>query len=88
MGLEVNELKLFNVYSGEQMYHQYPNGDQVYIIAGIFITCRFKGEFALGTESEAVDFFSANNLPSPLHPPDKNILGDVIQKIKHNNLEE
>ena len=37
-GLDVGELKLFGMYSGERCFVQYPNNDQVYSVQIIFTT--------------------------------------------------
>lgn len=37
-GLEINELEIFNIYSGEEQHHIYPNGDEVYYVNIIFKT--------------------------------------------------
>lgn len=74
-GLVVSNLKLFNVFSGEEMHFTYPNGDEVYNAVCIFETTDYSGEPAHDEhESSAVKFFDADDLPENMHPPDYKII--------------
>ena len=37
VGLRVGRLTLWRVYSGEEMYHRYPNGDEVHFVNAVFV---------------------------------------------------
>ena len=37
VGLEVGGLLLWRVFSGEEMYHRYPNGDEVHFVNAVFV---------------------------------------------------
>src|SRR5690606_4954954 len=37
VGLLCRNIELFNVYSGEEFYYKYPNGDEVYNATAIYI---------------------------------------------------
>lgn len=68
-GLEVDQLTLFGIYSGNSCFVQYPNGDQVYSVQIIFITSKYKGEIKQqGPESKEHRFFKRNHLPENLNP--------------------
>jgi len=68
-GLDVGELKLFGMYSGESCFVQYPNKDQVYSVQIIFTTTTFSGELKQqGIESKEHRFFRKNELPANLNP--------------------
>ena len=43
-GLRIEKLKLLGVYSGEETYYVYPDGNEVYWITITFISSDFKGE--------------------------------------------
>lgn len=78
--LIANELTLFNVYSGEELYYRYPHGDEVYNVVATFICRRYNGELmADKKEVSSLRFFSTDDLPSNISPPDLPILTEYIQ---------
>ena len=80
-GLAIHNLKLFNVFSGEEMHFIYPNGDEVYNAVCIFETSDYSGEPVHDMhESSAVQFFSTDAFPDNMHPPDYKILMKYISK--------
>ncbi|MCT4544460.1 MAG: NUDIX hydrolase [Vallitalea sp.] len=86
-GLIVDNLKLFNIYSGPNQHYIYPNGDEVYYICIIYYTRTFKGQRQIdGVESKDVKFFDINNLPQ-LCPPIKCILDELRYRINNNLLQ-
>ena len=46
-GLEVDEMSLFGVFSGPELYYQYPNGDEVYNVTIVYITREWNGKVTL-----------------------------------------
>lgn len=80
-GLAVHNLRLFNVFSGEEMHFVYPNGDEVYNAVCIFETSDFEGQPAHDEhESSAVRFFKLDEFPENMHPPDLKILDKYLKK--------
>ncbi len=80
-GLLVSKLKLFKVYSGQRMHYVYPNGDEVYNAVCIFETSEYSGtDVPDGVESSLTGFFDMDNLPMPLHPPDKIIIDEYFKE--------
>lgn len=78
-GLVVNDLKFFGVFSGKKMYNKYPNGDEVYIIANVFITDNYSGNIRSDkNESKDLKFFKIDKLPDNINPPDIPILESYI----------
>ncbi|MFC5603182.1 NUDIX hydrolase [Sporosarcina koreensis] len=74
-GLNVSELKLFGMYSGESCFVQYPNNDQVYSVQIIFTTSAYSGELKQqGVESKEHRFFSKKELPDNLNPRQKQFI--------------
>jgi 8-oxo-dGTP pyrophosphatase MutT (NUDIX family) len=69
-GLIANSLKLFGVFSGSDLHHIYPDGNEVYIIDTVYICDDFSGTESLQAE-ECLDlqWFDFDNLPSNLSPP-------------------
>lgn len=67
-GLRANNLSFVKFLSGDHLYDKYPNGDQVYHVISLFKTTDVSGELQVNDgESEALRYFSLENLPTPLH---------------------
>ena len=63
-GLKVDQLKLFNIYSGEEQHHFYPNGDEVYLVNIVFQTHSYSGNLKISDgESIELKFFNRNEIP-------------------------
>lgn len=64
-GLCIEEPKLFGIYSGENGFGKYPNGDQVFSIQIVFRTNRYSGILKqVGDECNEHKFFEKDNLPT------------------------
>lgn len=82
-GIVIDEMELFNIYSGIEMYNRYPNGDEVYNVVALFRAIKYKGEITPdGIESKDLRFFSLNNIPNKINPPDVHIINDIKNKYK------
>ncbi|MGN7388139.1 NUDIX hydrolase [Sporosarcina sp. SAFN-015] len=78
--LTANELSLFNVYSGKELYYRYPHGDEVYNVVATFICENFEGELiAEKNEVLSLQFFSFNDLPSNISSPDLPIVTEFLR---------
>ena len=53
VGLEVDELKLMNVFSGPEQYYQYPNGDQVFNVTAVYTATDLKSA-SISIEVESI----------------------------------
>ena len=81
-GLIVDDLQLFNVYSGDEQHWIYPDGNEVYIINTVFISNSFHGILkADEIESKEVKFFDINNIPTEILPTNIPILKDLKNRI-------
>ncbi|MBZ9687383.1 NUDIX domain-containing protein [Clostridium estertheticum] len=81
-GLIVDDLQLFNVYSGDEQHWIYPDGNEVYIINNVFISNSFHGILkADEIESKEVKFFDINNIPTEIIPTNIPILKDLKNRI-------
>ena len=49
VGIEVSDLKLFGLYSGDDRMIHYPNGDNVYSLSVIFTTSHYSGLYPTAT---------------------------------------
>jgi len=64
-GLEAVSIELLGVFSGREMHHVYPNGDEVSDIDTVFICREYKGELKKQeSEVEELRFFHLSELPS------------------------
>lgn len=69
-GIIAEELELFGVFSGKDTHFIYPNGDEVSIIDIVYICKKFSGELKCQEdETEALGFFSIDELPENISPP-------------------
>lgn len=76
-GLIAENLRLFNVYSGEKFYYQYPHGDEVYNVTTTYICEQYNGTLKADfTEVKELKFFELQSLPSNISPPDKPVIED------------
>lgn len=68
--IKANHLDFFGVFSGPELYYQYPNGDEVYNIDTVFICKDFHGiAKADGEELTQAKWFNLDQLPEAISPP-------------------
>jgi len=77
-GLHAEELKLFGVFSGEELYYKYPNGDEVYNIDIVYITNKYSGNIAECKSEKECRFFAIDELPEKISPPQI----PIVNKLK------
>ena len=66
-GLRVSKMELFNIYSGPSQHHIYPDGNEFFFVAAVFISSEYYGDIRIdGQESMDIRFFDIDNLPSNL----------------------
>ena len=82
-GIEIGELKLFGIYSGEDGIITYPNGDICYGTGIVFKTTVYSGEIQNNTE-EALEhkFFDKANLPENINKYDKRVIIDWTKDLQ------
>lgn len=82
-GIEIEELTLFGIYSGEDGIITYPNGDICYGTGIIFKTTAYSGEIQNNTE-EALEhrFFDKANLPNNISKYDKRVIIDWTKNLQ------
>ena len=69
-GLIANSLELFGVFSGEEQYYIYPNGDEISCVDIVHICRDYTGEAKADLdESLDVKFFPLDKLPDNMSPP-------------------
>jgi len=72
--LAVEEMSLFGVFSGPELYYQYPNGDEVYNVIIVYLSRDWHGEVNLNDEHTEWRWFAANEIPEDVSPPIKPVL--------------
>ncbi|TFD94340.1 NUDIX hydrolase [Jeotgalibacillus sp. R-1-5s-1] len=78
-GLIANELELVNIFSGEELYYQYPHGDEVYNVIAAYICTDYTGELkAELKEVKELRFFGADELPANISPPDLVVIRRIL----------
>lgn len=86
--LIANDQSFFNIYSGMDLYYRYPHGDEVYNVVATFICDHYKGELlAEKNEVSSLQFFSLDELPSNISPPDLPMLTGFIQSQRGTKVE-
>ena len=81
-GLELEEMHLFGVFSGPEMFHRYPNGDEVYGVMAVYLAHGWHGKVCLNGEHTEWRWFPATQLPENLIP----LIIPIIEKFKRGNL--
>ncbi len=79
VGIEVSELALFGIYSGEKRIIHYPNKDIVYSLSVIFRTKKYSGNIS-DDDSEVLEhrFFRKDEVPDNLFPCDSRAILDWV----------
>lgn len=79
-GLMASGLSLLEVFSGKDMYYQYPHGDEVYNVVAAFVCDTYSGQLMKDEgEVEDIQFFSIDTLPSLISPPDRQVLNYYLK---------
>ncbi|GGG18885.1 NUDIX hydrolase [Paenibacillus aceti] len=83
VGLEAKELELLDIFSGPDLYYQYPHGDEVYNVVVAYICKEYSGTIR-GDEDEVQDiqFFELDKIPSQISPPDLPIITRFINEVR------
>jgi 8-oxo-dGTP pyrophosphatase MutT (NUDIX family) len=81
-GLELGEISLFGVFSGPEMFHRYPNGDEVHGVMIVYLAREWIGTITLNNEHTQWQWFPVDEFPDNLNP----LIIPVIEKFKRGNL--
>ena len=81
IGVTVKDLELFGVYSGQELYYKYRDGNEVYNVSVVYITRNFSGAIRVNqNEHSEHRFFDLDRLPEEISPPIKSILRDLVNQ--------
>jgi ADP-ribose pyrophosphatase YjhB (NUDIX family) len=78
-GLALNELSLFGVFSGPELFYRYPNGDEVYNVTIVYLTRYAGGDLRLNGEHTAWGWFAARDIPEEISPPIKPMMAQFME---------
>jgi mutator protein MutT len=73
-GLEVGEIVLFGVFSGPELFHTYPNGDQAYFVCVVYLTRDVAGDLKASAEGSDLRFFALDELSAELAAANRPII--------------
>lgn len=80
--LSIDNLKLINVYSGQDHYIKQPNGDEFYVVVIAFYAEHVEGELIVNrSESLDFEFIDLNEIPDNLAKSHKPIIRDFINSF-------
>ncbi|WP_285013164.1 NUDIX hydrolase [Lactococcus garvieae] len=85
IGLTVENMELFTVCSGEEQHFCYPNGDEVHVVATVYVSQDFSGQMVF-EESEVLDaqWFAFDQLPENIMPSTRTPLLEFAKKMREN----
>ena len=79
-GLAADELTLFDVFSGKELYYCYPSGDEVYMVTIVYLARNVQGSVNLSDgEHYNSQYFDLTHLPENSSPPIKPILKKLLE---------
>jgi len=82
-GLTANKLELLGVFSGEELFYTYPNGDMVSIVDIVYLCEDYSGEITSETnETTDLQWFPFDELPENISPPVKPVLFQCVETLK------
>lgn len=75
MGLQLDDLSFFQMFSGSRYAYQCPNGDQVFPVGAVYVSHQTTGRLNPdGEESSDAHFFPLDSLPEPMFPQVREII--------------
>ena len=78
-GLKAESLRFLSVLSGEEYYFQYPNGDEVYNVIGVYQAVEPYGKLTMDDgESLDLQYFSTTALPKNMDDRARKIIERTI----------
>ncbi len=72
--LGVDEMSLFGVFSGPELFYVYPNDDEVYNIIIVYLARDARGPLRLNQEHTEWRWFAIADIPADISPPVRPII--------------
>ena len=80
--LVITKLDLFGIYSGNNGFATYANGDKVFSIQIIFHVTKFEGSIQKNAESKELRFLSKEKIPEKISLHQKSFIMDWFNEVK------
>lgn len=81
VGLTCKNLKLFNIYSGAELYYKYPDGNEVYNVTATYLCKEYSGKLIVDLhEGCEAKFFALDKIPQNLSSPIKGIIKEFLSR--------
>jgi len=77
-GLKLGELTLYGVFSGDDQYYRYPNGDEVHNVTITYLAHVNGNRIQTSPEHTDWKFFPLNEIPTAISPPIIPILKRIL----------
>ncbi len=79
--LEMDDIKILDIFSGKKTYQKYPNGDELYVVSILCEIRKYHGNIKINDgESTKLVWIPIDKIPSNLSP----ITSNYIDEIKKN----
>lgn len=81
--LDMDEIKIIDVFSGKDTYRKYPNGDELYAVSILCEIRKFHGELSINDgESKMLKWFKKDEIPENLSPVAKKYINRIRKYLK------
>ncbi|WP_142288223.1 NUDIX hydrolase [Bacillus sp. EAC] len=80
--LTINKVRLFGMYSGENGFAQYANGDKVFSVQIIFHVTDFAGALQQNNESKELRFLDKSEIPDNLNSHQASFILDWVNGVE------
>lgn len=85
-GLVAVYLQLLDIFSGPDLYYQYPHGDEVYNVVAAYVCREYNGSLqAQLSEVQELQFFDLFDLPQMINPPDLPVVQYFLKSFLGNH---
>ena len=82
-GLIAHDLTLFDVFSGPELYYQYPHGDEVHNVSAVYVTTSWEGTLRpQAGENRALKFFDLDSLPENIAQPVRPVVSRFLERSR------
>ena len=81
-GLQVENLALFGVFSGPELYYKYPNGDEVYNVMIVYLSRDVSGDVYINGEHTEWCWFGEAEIPNKLSPPIRPVIEKFTESVR------
>lgn len=77
-GLKLEELSLYGVFSGDDQFYRYPNGDEVHNVTITYVSHVQGGQIQISSEHTDWKYFHLDAIPPAISPPIIPILKKLV----------